>query len=165
MWGEQYFRGEENFEIIIVEPTFPRQRKCSHLLSLSRHYSSRWRGGEVIRKIERSVGVIGDSVVAAVVWGQGLQRDADNGFKVLPSRQRGCISTRRNKAGRGIPVVLSRDNIGHVEACEGGRSVKADQVSRDKLWSAVTSASIFFGQVERTSHCIALFESIYIHTE
>ena len=75
--GNSISEAKKNFEIIIVEPTFQRRRKYSHLLSLSQHYSSRWGGGEVIRKIGRSVGVIGDSVVAAVVWGQGLQREAD----------------------------------------------------------------------------------------
>ena len=67
-------------------------------------------------------------------------------FEVLVSRRGDYISTPRNEALRGIPAVVSGDYIDHVEACEGGGSVKADQVPQDKLWSTIESTSSCFGQ-------------------
>ena len=71
------------------------------------------------------------------------------------SRQGGCLSTRRNKATRGVRAVVSGDRIDHVEDREGKGSVKADQVSRDKLLSAIKSASSCFGQAgeDIALHC------------
>ena len=46
------------------------------------------------------------------------------------------MSIRRNKAFLRIQAVVSGDHIDHVEAGEGGAFIEADQVHRDKLWSA-----------------------------
>ena len=46
------------------------------------------------------------------------------------------MSTRKNEAARGLRVVISGDHIDYVEAYEGGRSVEANQVYRNKQWSA-----------------------------
>ena len=67
-------------------------------------------------------------------------------FKVFVSRQEGCLSTQKNEATRGVWAVVSGDRIDHVEAREGGGSVKSDQVPRGKLWRVIKSAFICFGQ-------------------
>ena len=56
------------------------------------------------------------------------------------------MSTRKNEATRGIRAVVSGDRIDHVEAREGGGSVKSDQVPRGKLWRVIKSAFVCFGQ-------------------
>ena len=56
------------------------------------------------------------------------------------------MSTRKNGVTRGVGAVVSGDRIDHVEARQGGGSVKADQVPRGKLWRAIKIASICFGQ-------------------
>ena len=58
------------------------------------------------------------------------------------------MSTRKDEASRGVRSVISGDRIDHVEAREGGGSVKADQVLRSKLWRVIKSAFICFCQVE-----------------
>ena len=52
----------------------------------------------------------------------------------------------KKKATRGVRAVVSGDRIDHVEACEGGGSVKTNQVPRGELWRAIKSASSCFGQ-------------------
>ena len=67
----------------------------------------------------------------------------------------GLLSTRRNEAVQ-RRTVISEDHIDHVEACDGGGSVEADQIPRDKLRSAIKSASSCFGQAGEGivfSHC------------
>ena len=59
------------------------------------------------------------------------------------------MSTRKNEATRGIRAVVSGDRIDHVEAREGGESVKADQICGGKLWRAIKNASSCFGQAEQ----------------
>ena len=56
------------------------------------------------------------------------------------------MSTRKNEATRGIRAVVSRDRIDHVEAREGGGSVKSDQVPRGKMWRVIKSAFVCFSQ-------------------
>ena len=51
----------------------------------------------------------------------------------------------KNETTRGVRAVVSGNRIDHVEAGEGGGSVKADQISRDKPWRAIKSAFICFG--------------------
>ena len=62
----------------------------------------------------------------------------------IPSR--GLFVNPKNEATRGVCAVVSGDCIGHVEAREGGGSVKSDQVPRGKLWRVIKSAFICFGQ-------------------
>ena len=57
-----------------------------------------------------------------------------------------CLSTLYNEATREARVVVSRNRIDHIEAREGGGSVKADQVPRGKLCRATKIASSCFGQ-------------------
>ena len=56
------------------------------------------------------------------------------------------MSTRKNEATRGIRAVVSGDRTDHVEAREGGGSVKSDQVPRGKLWRLIKRAFVCFGQ-------------------
>ena len=68
------------------------------------------------------------------------------------------MSTRKNEATHhGVRAVVSGDRIDHVEAREGGGSVKSDQVPRRKLWRVIESAFICFGQ---GGDAIALFRLI-----
>ena len=66
------------------------------------------------------------------------------------------MSTRKNKTNREVRAVVSGDRIDHAEAREGGGSVKAYQVLRDKLWNAIKSASSCFGQAgeDIALHCL-----------
>ena len=66
------------------------------------------------------------------------------------------MQTRKSEATRGVRAVVSGDRIDHVEAREGGRSVKADQVPRGKLWRVIKSAFICFGQAgeDITLYCL-----------
>ena len=66
------------------------------------------------------------------------------------------MSTRKNVATREVRAVVSGDRIDHVEVREGGGSVKADQVYRGKLWSAIKSAFSCFVQVGKDIelHCL-----------
>ena len=52
----------------------------------------------------------------------------------------------KNEATPGVRAVVSGNRIDHEEAGEGGGSVKADQIPWDKLWRAIKSAFICFGQ-------------------
>ena len=56
------------------------------------------------------------------------------------------MSTRKNEATREVWAVASGDRIDHVEALEGGGSVKSDQIPRSKLWRVIKSAFICFCQ-------------------
>ena len=56
------------------------------------------------------------------------------------------MSTRKNEATRRVRAVVSGDRIDHVEAREGGGSVRSDQVSRGKLLRVIKIAVICFGQ-------------------
>ena len=58
----------------------------------------------------------------------------------------GLFVNPKNGANRGVRAVVSWERIDHVEARQGGGSVKADQVPRGKLWRAIKVASICFGQ-------------------
>ena len=63
----------------------------------------------------------------------------------------------KNEATRGVRAVVSGDRIDHVEAGEGGGSVKADQIPRDKLWRAIKSAFVCFGQAREDIALYCLF--------
>ena len=67
-------------------------------------------------------------------------------FNVFVSRQGDPLSTRKNEATREVRAVASGDRIDHVEALEGGGSVKSDQVPRGKLRRVIKSAFICFCQ-------------------
>ena len=58
----------------------------------------------------------------------------------------GCQPEEKNERTREVRVVISGDRIDHVESSESGGSVKADQLPREKLWSAIESASSCSGQ-------------------
>ena len=75
-------------------------------------------------------------------------------FNVFVSRQGNSLSTRKNEATRDVRAIASRDRIDHVEALEGGASVKSDQVPRGKLWRVIKSAFTCFCQAGED---IALF--------
>ena len=70
----------------------------------------------------------------------------------------GFLSTRKNEATRGVRAIVSRDGIDHVEAREGGGSVKADQVPRGELWRAIKSTSSCFDQVRVDLELYCLIE-------
>ena len=57
-----------------------------------------------------------------------------------------CQPEEKNERTREVRVVISGDRIDHVESSESGGSVKADQLPREKLWSAIESASSCSGQ-------------------
>ena len=69
-----------------------------------------------------------------------------------PQVQGPCISSgelfvnQKNEATRGVWAVVSGDRIDHVEASEGGGSIKSDQVPQGKLWSGIKNAFTCFGQ-------------------
>ena len=65
-------------------------------------------------------------------------------FNVFVSRQGNSLSTQKNGATREVRAVASRDRIDHVEALEGGASVKSDQVPRGKLCRVVKSVFTCF---------------------
>ena len=58
----------------------------------------------------------------------------------------GLLVNPKKEATRGVRAIVSGDRIDHVEACEGGGSIKADQVARGKLWRGIKSAFICFAQ-------------------
>ena len=62
----------------------------------------------------------------------------------IPSR--GLFVNPKNEATRGVQAVVSGDPIDYAEAREGKGSVKAAQVPRGKLWRAIKSTFICFGE-------------------